>query len=108
MEVDERQGMVEQYLAKPLPTNWATMDLYQRRSYLDGDELTANTATEPRKTVSNAEIWCECFGKNLADMKPSDSFAIAALMMQIDGWKRSGRRVSQPLYGRQRVYEFAG
>ena len=108
MEVDERQGMVEQYLAKPLPTNWATMDLYQRRSYLDGDELTANTVTEPRKTVSNAEIWCECFGKNLADMKPSDSFAIAALMMQIDGWKRSGRRVSQPLYGRQRVYEFAG
>lgn len=108
MEVDERQGMVEQYLAKPLPTNWATMDLYQRRSYLDGDELTANTVTEPRKTVSNAEIWCECFGKNLADMKPSDSFAIAALMMQIDGWKRSGRRVSQPIYGRQRVYEFAG
>lgn len=108
MEVDERQGLVEQYLARPLPTNWATMDLYQRRSYLDGDELTANTVTEPRKTVSNAEIWCECFGKNLADMKPSDSFAIAALMMQIDGWKRSGRRVSQPLYGRQRVYEFAG
>lgn len=105
MEVDERQGMVEQYLAKPLPTNWATMDLYQRRSYLDGDELTANTETEPRKTVSNAEIWCECFGKNLADMKPSDSFAIAALMMQITGWKRTNRRVYLPLYGRQRIYE---
>lgn len=108
MEVDERQGLVEQYLARPLPTNWASMDLYQRRSYLDGEELTTNTVTEPRKTVSNAEIWCECFGKNLADMKPSDSFAIAALMMQITGWKRTGRRVSQPLYGRQRVYEFEG
>lgn len=105
MEVDERQGMVEQYLARPLPKNWATMDLYQRRSYLDGDELTANTETEPRMTVSNAEIWCECFGKNLADMKPSDSFAIAALMMQISGWKRTNRRVYLPLYGRQRIYE---
>ena len=55
--------------------------------------------------VSNAEIWCECFGRNIADLKPSDSYAIAALMTQVDGWKRTTKRSSQPLYGRQRLYE---
>jgi putative DNA primase/helicase len=62
-------------------------------------------AAVERTTVSNAEIWCECYGRNLADLKPTDSYAIAALMTQIDGWKRTTRRASLPIYGRQRLYE---
>lgn len=80
------------------------MDLYQRRNFLDGD-LTTDSGKVRRLSVSNAEIWCECFGRNLSELKPSDSYAIAALMTQIDGWKRSSRRVTQPIYGRQRIYE---
>ena len=37
-------------------------------------------------------------------MKPADSYAIAALMTQLEGWKRSDRLSSLPIYGRQRVY----
>ena len=105
MESDERQGLVEQYLSKLLPENWSEMDLYQRRNFLDGDDITSNSGTVQRMEVSNAEIWCECFGRNIADLKPSDSYAIAALMTQVDGWKRTTKRSSQPLYGRQRLYE---
>ena len=37
-------------------------------------------------------------------MKPSDSYAMAAIMYSIEGWERSGRSERSPLYGKQRVY----
>ena len=38
-------------------------------------------------------------------MKPADSYAIAALMSQVPGWKKAEKLMSEPLYGLQRVYE---
>ena len=104
MEVDERVGMVEEYLNTLLPSNWDSMDLYARRNFLSGDPTSAK-GTEERTTVSNAEIWCECFGKNLSELKTTDSYTIAALMTQIPGWHRSAMSRRQPLYGKQRLYE---
>ena len=37
-------------------------------------------------------------------MKPTDSYAIAALMMQMEGWERAGARCCIPIYGQQRMY----
>ena len=48
--------------------------MYARRSYLSGDP-TAVKGTVERTTVSNAEIWCECFGKNLSELKATDSYS---------------------------------
>ena len=110
MEVDERVGMVEEYLNALLPTDWDNMDLYQRRNFLQGSEFGQpdHKGTVVRTEVSNPEIWCECFGKNLQELKPSDSYAIAALMSQISGWERPNSIKRQPIYGRQRLYKFGG
>lgn len=104
MEVDERVGMVEEYLNTLLPTTWDSMDIYARRSFLSGDP-TAEKGTVKRTSVCNAEIWCECFGKNLSELKTTDSYTIAALMTQIDGWQRTSNRKTLPLYGKQRLYQ---
>ena len=104
MEVDERVGMVEEYLNTLLPSTWDSMDVYARRSFLSGDP-TSEKGTVERKMVSNAEIWCECFGKNLSELKTTDSYTIAALMTQIPGWQRSASAKRLPLYGKQRIYE---
>lgn len=105
MEEDERRGMVEVYLEKLLPANWNDMDLYTRRNFLLGDDdPTVSKGTVRRETVSNVEIWCECFGKSLSDLRPSDSFAIMALMEKVDGWVRSKTRKRMPIYGQQRIY----
>ena len=105
MEEDERQGMVEVYLETLLPENWSGMDLYGRRNYLSSiDDPTRPKGTIRRETVSNAEIWCECFGKALSDLKASDSYAIIQMMSQVDGWKRTKTRKRMPIYGQQRVY----
>ncbi len=103
METDERQGIVEEYLDTLLPDNWSKMDLYERRNFLT--DCTAAKGTVARETVSNAEIWCECFCRNLSDLKPADSYAIAALMTKVGGWKRTGKIRKLPVYGRQRIYE---
>lgn len=105
MEKDDRLGMVEVYLDTLLPESWPTMNLYQRRSWLlDTDDPTRPKGTMLRTEVSNVEIWSECFGRNPSDMKTGDSFAIAALMIQLKGWEKSSRRPRLPLYGMQRVY----
>lgn len=103
METDDRQGLVEEYLNTLLPENWDEMDLYERRNFLNGNM--APKGTVARQTVSNTEIWCECFCRNLSDLKPADSYAIAALMMKVGGWKRTNKVRRLPVYGRQRLYE---
>jgi len=105
MEADDRSGLVDVYLHTLLPENWAKMNLYERRSWLqDTDDPTRPKGVVQRKLVSNAEIWAECFGKNPAEMKSADSYAIAAIMEQMDGWEKTNDRMYIPLYGRQRVY----
>ena len=105
MEQDDRLGMVEEYLNTLLPENWDRMELYERRNYLsDRKDPTLQKGTVRRMQVSNAEIWVECFGRNMSDMKPADSYAISALMVQLRDWEKSTIRVRLPIVGMQRVY----
>lgn len=107
MEVDERLGMVEEYLNTRLPDDWADMDLFQRRNFLQGSEfgMPEHKGAVMRTEVSNAEIWCECYGKPLQELKPTDSYSIAALMAQLPNWERTTSIKRQPIYGRQRLYK---
>lgn len=107
MEVDERLGMVEEYLNTRLPDDWADMDLFQRRNFLHGSEfgMPEHKGAVMRTEVSNAEIWCECYGKPLQELKPTNSYSIAALMAQLPNWERTTSIKRQPIYGRQRLYK---
>jgi predicted P-loop ATPase len=110
MEADERVGMVEEYLNTLLPDDWDSMDLFARRNYLSGTEFgrPVHAGTVTRTSVSNAEIWCECFNRNLSELKTTDSYQIAALMAQIPGWERTSSIRRLPIYGRQRLYQYGG
>lgn len=102
MEQDDREGLVRDYLETLLPEDWDEMDLPTRMSFLSG-VYTTQAGTRRRTTVSNIEIWCECFGKPKAELKPNDSYAIKAIMERIGGWEQASVR-HIPLYGGQRVY----
>ena len=108
MESDDREGIIRNYLDTLLPAEWDSMSLFERRNFLTGSEFGGDThkGTVKRTTVCNLEIWCECFGKEPSAIKPSDSYAIAAIIKKIDGWDRDKDkdRVYLPIYGRQRVY----
>jgi hypothetical protein len=105
MEQDHREGLVCAYLNLLLPDDWDDMDIYARQEYIrDPDAPTQPKGVVARNCVSNLEIWCECFGKRNEDIKPSDSYAIAAIMLRIEGWKKTDERRRPPIYGLQRLY----
>ena len=105
MEQDEREGFVREYLDTLLPTNWDSLDIYKRQDYVrDSGDVTRPEGTVQREYVSNLEIWCECFGKRKEDIKPSDSYAIAAIMQRIETWEKTGSTKTSSIYGKQRVY----
>jgi predicted P-loop ATPase len=105
METDEREGLVREYLDTLLPKNWSDLGIYERRNYLSGNEFGGKpNGTEQRQYVCNMEIWCECFGRDGASMKPADSYAIAAIMRKIENWEKT-ERTTFAIYGRQRGYK---
>ena len=105
MEHDEREGVVSDYLEMLLPENWDELNVYQRREYIrDTDDPTRPRGVIRRVSVSNMEIWCECFGKNKEDLRPQDSYIISAIMVRMHGWQKTADRPYLPIYGRQRVY----
>lgn len=104
MEVDARQGMLMDYLDRLLPENWNEMTLYQRRDFLEGDP-TALKGTVQRKTVSNIEIYSECFGGDPKKITRADSYSITSMMIQCPGWKKTDISKRIPIYGKQRLYQ---
>jgi predicted P-loop ATPase len=109
METDDREGLVREYLGKLLPEDWSAMDLYERRNFLSGGDFRdAESGAIKRNLVCPMEIWCECFGKDSANLKKSDSYEITAIMARIENWKpydgnKSGT-VRFPIYNKQRAF----
>lgn len=111
MEADDREGLVEQYLEKPLPDKWHKMDIYERRSYLAGESEFGETIPEGaniRDRVCCLEVWCECFGKERNTIRRTDSYEIEAILMRIGDWKRydGNKRGNMrfPMYNAQRAF----
>lgn len=105
MESDEREGLVREYLDTLLPERWAEMDLFERRNFLSGSDFGGlqEKGTIRRTSVSNMEIWCECFGKERANLRRTDSNELTGILARL-GWKRADNKVRIPLYGPQYVF----
>ena len=105
MESDEREGLVREYLDTLLPERWAEMDLFERRNFLTGSDFGSlqEKGTVKRTSVSNMEIWCECFGKERANLRRTDSNELTGILARL-GWKRAESKVRIPLYGPQYVF----
>lgn len=105
MESDEREGLVRLYLDTLLPADWDRMDIFERRNFLTGSDFgdTVKTGTVKRTQVSNMEIWCECFGKERANIRRTDSNELTAILARL-GWKRLDSKMRIPLYGPQYIF----
>lgn len=105
MESDEREGLVRLYLDTLLPEDWDGMDIFERRNFLTGSDFgdIKKSGTVKRTQVSNMEIWCECFGKERANIRRTDSNELTAILARL-GWKRLDSKVRIPLYGPQYVF----
>lgn len=101
-DVDERVGIMEQYLNTPIPANWDKMDVYERRTYLT-DPLAAKKGSE-RDFVCVAELWCECLGKEKEDMDRYKTRELNDIMRSLEDWEQSTSTKNFSIYGKQKYY----
>lgn len=106
-EMDERAGLIAEYLNMPVPVDWAEMELYERRAYVQAynrGELVPGDGSYLRNKVCAGEIWCECIGGHPKDMTTYNTKPVHALMHQMAGWKKVPATLRFPIYGSQRGY----
>lgn len=101
-EQDERKGIIEEYLNTKYPDNWSSMDLYDRRRWLE-DPL-SQAGTMQKDFVCVAEIWCECLGKEKNDMSRYNTRDINDIMRSLSDWEASTSTKNFSIYGKQKYY----
>ena len=101
-EIDERRGIIEEYLNKALPADWDSYDIMKRRDWLN-DPLSPK-GTEPRVFACVAEIWCECLGKDKTDMSRYNTRDINEILKSLPDWEVISSTKNFPIYGKQKFY----
>lgn len=102
-EDNVKEGMIRDFLEKPIPDNYDSLSLAARRMYWAG---TAQCDTTTRRTkVCALEIWCECFGGDPRNMKRADARDINYVLSGLPGWKRNKSRRRYGYCGVQRGFE---
>lgn len=102
-EMDERKGIIEEYLNTKFPEDWDKMDLYDRRRWLD-DPLSKN-GTIQKDFVCVAEVWCECLGKEKNDMSRYNTRDINEILRSLPEWEAITSTKNFSLYGKQKYYK---
>lgn len=102
-EQDERKGIIEEYLNAKYPDDWANMDLYDRRRWID-DPL-SKAGTVQKEFVCVAEIWCECLGKEKNDMSRYNTRDINDILRSLPEWEASTSTKNFSIYGKQKYYK---
>ena len=100
-------GLIEEYLNRDYPADWADMDLADRLSFIrgDSDTFTYGDLTYRKDRVCVIEIWCELLNKRPGDLKPINSREINDILRGLDGWEPSKSQLSYGvLYGQQRGF----
>ncbi|WP_448863753.1 VapE domain-containing protein [Clostridium sp.] len=101
-EASGKEGLILDFLNKPVPENWEQMDLTKRRMFLSGG-LHIEGALHIRDRICAVEIWAECFGGDLKFMKRSDSMEINNILLH-GKWQRISTPRNFGPYGQQRGF----
>lgn len=105
-EASGKEGMILDFLEKPLPSNWDQMDPLKRKMYRQGVlQLPEGTLLVPREKVCAVEIWVECFNGDPRYLKRMDSAEINNVLQGMGGWKRNKTTRRYGPYGQQKGFE---
>lgn len=102
MERDPLQGVIEEFLEKPIPGDWDKWSLERRRLFWAGGAPDIANLVQ-RDRVCALEIWRECLG-DTRNMSKADSNRINTVLSSIPGWVRLGTIRFGGGYGVQRGY----
>lgn len=109
LEADDRRGLIEEFIHKPVPAAWASMTLRQRQDWFKTSSETSSDAPldgdrVPRKTICAVEILVELFGQSIDERTRYRTREINQILCEMPDLKPIGLKYL-PVYGRQRLYE---
>lgn len=102
-ETSGKEGMIMEFLEKPVPRNWDHMDVSSRRIFLAGGNR-GEADLGPREKTCAMEIWVECFGGEPKYLKRQDSTEINSILTGLKGWERIGSPRKFGPYGQQKGF----
>lgn len=105
-ESSGKEGLIREFLEKPVPLKWDQMSIMERKQFLQGTLAGADKMElAPREKVCAAEIWVECFNGEQKYLKRMESTEINGILSGIKGWKRNKSVRRYGPYGTQKGFE---
>lgn len=106
-EASVREGLIQEFVERPVPLDWGKWTLDRRRDYWAGATQTPDGQSIPtmeRDRITAIEVWCELFNGSMKDMRPADTREINAILANVKGWKRHGNPLRFGPYNSQRGF----
>ena len=110
---DEWAGIIEEFLDKPVPPNWAEKTWEERRAWFRGDSIETWDELDlvRRDRISGTEIRVECIGEDRTrngSNYNNSSKRISDIMSMMPGWERLPGKREVKGYGSQTCYQRKG
>lgn len=88
-EVSAREGLVLDFLARPVPEGWNAWPLDKRKLFWSGSFVETDSLTlVPRDRVCALEVWCEALDGRQREIKYTDTTEINGILENAKGWTR--------------------
>ena len=103
-ESNAKEGLIRDYLDKPITENWYSLDIGARKNILagkfeNGDRLVSRTK------VCAVEVYEECLKGDLRFMKRNDAKEINQIISNIIGWVKDEKTSRFGVYGPQKGFK---
>lgn len=102
-EVSIKEGMILDYLDKPVPEDWPKWELDKRRMFLNGLSQ-GEVELVQRDRICALEIWCELFGGSPKDFRYADAAEINEIIRSLPDWSKISGSVRFGYCGKQRGF----
>lgn len=102
-EVNVKEGLILDFVAKPIPEGWDKWSLGQRRTFWAGGLTeSADVKLVPRESICAVEVWCELFNGDMCKMRRADALELNGILENMQGWYNPRKPERFGIYGLQR------
>ncbi|MCP1225696.1 virulence-associated E family protein [Sebaldella sp. S0638] len=107
-ESSPKEGIISEFLETEIPESWNSKTLKQKIEYVRSPfDIEVKEKMVKRDRICALEIWCECLGGDVKNMKTADSREINLILENLSGWNRLKKTLRFGCYGVQRGFERA-
>jgi predicted P-loop ATPase len=103
-ETSAKEGIIREFLERRVPLDWDKRELSERKLYWSGEFGRNQGETMERYKICAAEVWAECFNKEVVFMKRSDAIEINTVIASLPGWNKTKGTYRFGPYGPQKGF----